>query len=324
MWRGRDWKSSLPKPENNSEENKTFEEVDAISVASTLEGNELAASDTHLLSVKDVSPVTSDTIVSFVGSEDVHAEPHEDMSPVDDGESRSATVSVSTVMATNETTTDNSNAGFSHDEINGTKNVGNVTELDSSGFDNEVILNNKGFVDEEPATTSMGSKTMLGGGESPGNQSESFFAGSLNELQNLSDVSQDDKEPARFCSPSMESVLLLMKQAVESGSALILDDKTLDADIIYEKSVAFAKSAPPGPVFMHRSRKRATPKSEKKEKNEKKEAGNLEVKREVATIAEKRRNARQTRNRLENIDEHCLHVAPQGSLGVDDLAKLLA
>ncbi|XP_031250659.1 CRS2-associated factor 1, chloroplastic [Pistacia vera] len=319
MWRGRDWKSSLPKPEN-----KTFEEVDAISVASTLEGNELATSDAHLLSVKDARPVTSDTIMSSVGSEDVHAEPHEDMSPVDDGESRSASASVSTVMAANETTFDNTNTGFLDDEINAPRNVyGSVTNLDSSGFDNEAILNNKGFVNEEPAPTSMGSETVLGGGESTGNHSESFFAGSLNrnELQNLSDVSQDDNGPARFCSPSMESVLLLMKEAVESGSALVLDDRTLDADSIYEKSVAFAKSAPPGPVFMHRSRKKAT---QKNEKNEKKETGDLEVKREVASFAEKRRNARQTRNRLENTDEHCLHVAPQGSLGIDDLAKLLA
>ncbi|XP_044464653.1 CRS2-associated factor 1, chloroplastic-like [Mangifera indica] len=297
MWRGRDWKSSLTKPETNSEENKTFEVVDAISVASTLEGNELAASDTHLISVKDVIPVTSDTVLSFVGSKDVDAEPHEDVTMVDDGKLSAATLSISTVMVTNENTPDNANTGFP-DLINATKNVySNVTKLDISGFDDdkseplsntyrcEVILNDKSFVDEEPATISLRSETVLGGVDSARRQSKSFFVDPLshNKLQNLSEVSEDDNAPPAFQSPHMESILLLMEQAVESGSAIVLDDATLDADNVYEKSVALANSAPPGPVFMHRPRKRA---AQKNERNENIEVGNFEVKREVATVAE--------------------------------------
>ncbi|KAG5007698.1 hypothetical protein JHK85_026240 [Glycine max] len=47
----------------------------------------------------------------------------------------------------------------------------------------------------------------------------------------------------------MEGILSLLEQAVEKGSALVLDDEYLDDDYIYQITVAFGKSAPPEPVY---------------------------------------------------------------------------
>ncbi|KAL9324970.1 hypothetical protein ACSQ67_005615 [Phaseolus vulgaris] len=58
----------------------------------------------------------------------------------------------------------------------------------------------------------------------------------------------DDSEPSR-CAPCTEGVLLLLDQAVEKGHALVLDDKFLDDDYIYQTTMAFAKSTPPEPLY---------------------------------------------------------------------------
>ncbi|KAK7379976.1 hypothetical protein VNO78_32280 [Psophocarpus tetragonolobus] len=55
-------------------------------------------------------------------------------------------------------------------------------------------------------------------------------------------------EPSKF-PPCTEGVLLLLEQAVEKGSALVLDDEFLNDDYIYQTTVALAKSAPPEPVY---------------------------------------------------------------------------
>ncbi|QCD86915.1 RNA-binding [Vigna unguiculata] len=54
----------------------------------------------------------------------------------------------------------------------------------------------------------------------------------------------DVSEPSK-CEPCTEGLLLLLDQAVEKGRALVLDDKFLDDDYIYQTSVAFSKSTPP-------------------------------------------------------------------------------
>ncbi|KAK7373092.1 hypothetical protein VNO80_06489 [Phaseolus coccineus] len=51
------------------------------------------------------------------------------------------------------------------------------------------------------------------------------------------------------CAPCTEGVLLLLDQAVEKGHALVLDDKFLDDDYIYQTTMAFAKSTPSEPFY---------------------------------------------------------------------------
>jgi len=127
--------------------------------------------------------------------------------------------------------------------------------------------------------------------------------------------------PQRKC---LDGVMLLLRQAVESGRAVILHDE-LDANTVYERSVTLAKSAPPGPVFQHRIRKVAGQKS-KKEKTENHEEQDVEIEVGATTVSEKRSNGNDTRSRkIEDFREVIPEVVvPHGSLRVDELAKLLA
>ncbi|VFQ65838.1 unnamed protein product [Cuscuta campestris] len=65
----------------------------------------------------------------------------------------------------------------------------------------------------------------------------------------------NSKKRESLKTPWTEGVSLLLNQAVESGSAVVLDDSCLDADIVYQRAVSLAQSAPPGPVFRHERKK---------------------------------------------------------------------
>ncbi|KAL2321313.1 hypothetical protein Fmac_030282 [Flemingia macrophylla] len=60
---------------------------------------------------------------------------------------------------------------------------------------------------------------------------------------------EDVTETSRSAAPCTEGVLLLLEQAVEKGSALVLNKEFLDGDYIYQTTVAFAESAPPDLVY---------------------------------------------------------------------------
>ncbi|KAK3210654.1 hypothetical protein Dsin_015360 [Dipteronia sinensis] len=319
MWRGQDWKSSLPKSDYDSEEAKEVE----VDGAPPLEGNGLAASCTDLLTVKEVSPDSLNTDISPIRSEDVHTEPREVLFSVDDAKPLSTTDAILNVPETKETTSDNS--GPCDDEVKAMGNINGDVNRTNGG---ETMLN---IVDEEPMATSVGSETILGDVDSTGTQSESAIIVSLNhdQLQSPSEVSEEHSEPSKLPGPDMEKVLLLMKQAVESGSAIVLDDAALDADTVYERSVDFAKSAPPGPVFRQRFKKvEAVQKGAKKDvwiSEVKKESEVFKVEKEAATVSQKRENMRQISKKTKSLDDkRCLDLVPQGSLRVDELAKLLA
>ncbi|XP_049405124.1 CRS2-associated factor 1, chloroplastic [Solanum stenotomum] len=130
--------------------------------------------------------------------------------------------------------------------------------------------------------------------------------------------------------PCTEGILLLWKQAIESGSAVLLDDSSIDADIVYQRAVALSTSAPPGPVFQHQ------PKKVSVQRRGEEEIGDLEVgctkldtpassRKETAVSGRKVNSTTSTRKeKLKGIREDYLNVVPKGSLGVDELAKLLA
>lgn len=130
----------------------------------------------------------------------------------------------------------------------------------------------------------------------------------------------DVSQLPRSAAPCMKGISLLLEQAIELGSALVLDKDLLDADNIYRTTVSFAKSAPPGPVFMkHRKEAAVVQKSDKQEAP----APALET-RETTTITTK--GTREKRSRIprkEKFDERFMNLVPHGTLGVDELAKLL-
>ncbi|XP_006644195.2 CRS2-associated factor 1, chloroplastic-like [Oryza brachyantha] len=123
----------------------------------------------------------------------------------------------------------------------------------------------------------------------------------------------------------MEVILLLLKQAVDSGLALVLNvNEFSDADDVYQKSVAFAKRAPRYPVFRHTPRK-----SHGARKNE--PAKNIRINKDleenkVSDHVRKKDNVMGASgmHRNDHAHEFLSDVVPQGTLRVDELAKLLA
>ncbi|CAI8619760.1 unnamed protein product [Vicia faba] len=122
----------------------------------------------------------------------------------------------------------------------------------------------------------------------------------------------------RSAAPCIKGISLLLEQAVEQGSALVLDKDLLDADNIYRTTVSFAKSAPPGPVFM-KHRKVAA----EVQKSDKQEAPTLETRETTAITTKGKREKSPRIRRKENFDERFMNLVPHGTLGVDELAKLL-
>jgi hypothetical protein len=169
----------------------------------------------------------------------------------------------------------------------------------------EVILDDRGYIDEMLITTSVESDTTL------------ERIGNMEKLQNVSEGSHVS-ELAKLNESYTQGVLELLKQAVEIGSAVVLD-ANLDADAVYQKAVAFAQSAPPGPVFRRQPRNTVVQKSEMQEN------GELEVK-QVTSFSKMGGGSerKSSKVRRKYFNEQYVDSVPQGSLRVDELAKLLA
>lgn len=182
-------------------------------------------------------------------------------------------------------------------------------------------MDDKSFSDRL-STSISGSDAMLG-------SSDSNIYGMVDPRADelLDDSGATDVSPlSRSAVPCMKEISLLLEQAVEQGSALVLDKDSLDADNIYQTTVSFAKSAPLGPVFMkHRKvvvQKRVKQEAPTSEISDKQEARTLKT-RETTAVTTKGKRENSPIRRRENFDERFQNVVPQGTLGVDELAKLL-
>ncbi|KAE8735380.1 CRS2-associated factor 2 [Hibiscus syriacus] len=296
MWRGNNWKSSFSKPAVNSGIEKTLA-IEA-SITRQLEGQEL--SPAYVLTVGSSSPLIS--------SQDSSIEQRESVETTLDG------VDFSSDESDSEANTSRSSISdylMSADD-----------ESESMPYGLEPILDNSGKANEESSAMPTKSHVRPGTPESSQNHSVSSVSDLLNhdKPEIVAEALPDINGPAETSSPCTDRVLHLMKQAVESGSAVVLDYATLDADEIYQRSVAFSQSAPPGPVFRRQPLKVAIQKNEQEE-----ESRNLEVK-EVTAVSYKRGNEKQASKtrRFKDMDEIHSDVVPKGSLRVDELAKLLA
>ncbi|KAG8051892.1 hypothetical protein GUJ93_ZPchr0001g31128 [Zizania palustris] len=124
----------------------------------------------------------------------------------------------------------------------------------------------------------------------------------------------------------MEGILILFKQAVDSGRALVLnEDEFADADAVYRKSVAFTKTAPRFPAFQLTLRK---PRTGKNEPDKHVVISKHPVGSKVSNHVKKKdgviRGSGMQRNDHDQAQEFLSDVVPQGTLRVDELAKLLA
>ncbi|XP_057467891.1 CRS2-associated factor 1, chloroplastic [Actinidia eriantha] len=316
MWRGRDWKSSLPKLVDDYEA-KNSEADGAIPIEPHLEVQAVTASlipksedDTSLRTLgRSTSPVSSDNL-GVVGGEvaSIVAEDHllyviDTSSLISDSISNTRNVRGSEAPSTC--------AGCSDDD----------SEPSTESHDSKILWQNSGFIKDESTPMSVGYDISLDSISSSENRQRplSVVPTGCNELQDSSEMLQNLNDPKRLSSPWMERVQLLLKEAIERGAALVLDDSSLDADIVYKRAVDLARSAPPGPVFRHRRRKVAVQKLEEPKTED------LEVK-EVMVVSEKQGSKRKsyTNQRMNDIKEEYLNVVPKGSLRLDELAKLLA
>ncbi|KAM2193745.1 hypothetical protein ACFX1R_027990 [Malus domestica] len=315
LWRGREWKSSLLNPENDLKEVNGSDVDDSTSIASTSCTSEVVGAEGS----EDLSPslyveprVTVDRVdrASTVGGTS-------ETKPISDVEGYINNKSEAKMNSDNSSTIPD-NIHYADDK---SKTTPHTSEI-------EPMLANAGCADEASPTAVMGSGTMAVPVESAETKLDSITAGpgSDENPQDASAGSQILSVPAKVSAPCTENVLLLLNEAIGRGSALILDESSLDADIIYQRSVALAQSAPPGPVFKHQRPKKVA--VLKRVKVVKQDGGDSEVKeitvsvkRGSEKIQKKGSKVQRTRDFGENLLDN---VVPQGSLRVDELAKLLA
>lgn len=333
VWRGQKWKSSLPKLDNGYKEAKTSNIDDAISIAAPLEDQEVSA-NTSKISANDTSLETLGSSMSSIHSVDVDVG-CEDLSSRETVYQSVGTEVDSNMGKTNRIETIVDLTGCSDDEPepgNALMTVGidDKSETMSSKCGSDAMLDDKGYT-YEGLQTNVGSDINAGtvGNTASRVEAHRVENSTQDKLLDVSEVVQDLNEPARLSAPWTEGVLLLRKQAIDNGSAVILDDSSLDDDIIYQRAVAIARSAPPGPVFRHRFRKTAVQKLEEQEsgdikKVEEQETGDLEVMGNTLVSSERREKKSRNIKRPKDFDELYQDVVPQGSLRVDELAKLLA
>ncbi|KAL3623833.1 CCR4-Not complex caf1 ribonuclease subunit Caf1 [Castilleja foliolosa] len=163
------------------------------------------------------------------------------------------------------------------------------------------------------------------------NHSEAFkqTAESDTTLENTEEqLNSTNEQMIHSGTPWTEEILLLREQAVENGMALVFDDHSSDADTVFQKSVAFAKTAPRGPVFGNRRKKQFVAVQEKNEQGQgddskQEKAGAVLL---TAVTVSGQKNERKTKRdgSMKEIKADYLNIVPQGNLRVDELAKLLA
>ncbi|ERN15076.1 hypothetical protein AMTRI_Chr05g57720 [Amborella trichopoda] len=141
-------------------------------------------------------------------------------------------------------------------------------------------------------------------------------------------VSEDSERKGRM---AVLGVLRLRERAVVEGMAVVLDEKSyIDANIVYDRAVKLALTAPKDPVFVHnRHNKREVLVNKGKERGSelrgRENVGVVQVKakesseRKVKEGSERKKSSVKVQKRREvHFD-----AIPHGNLAVDELAKLL-
>ncbi|XAR67038.1 hypothetical protein NMG60_11013451 [Bertholletia excelsa] len=311
MWRGRNWKSSLTKWEpdfgaENSEGDGAIStsanlEIE-VATSSSVPGSE-ACTNLSLLGTNTSSMLSNSVGVLERKHASTEVEDHLTIS-----NDRSSPVSESVPDTSNGYRSETLSTSDGHDNDN--------SEYLAENHESKITLYDRNSDNDETIDMSVGSDTNLEDISSTNNRlSLSSVVGSAhNELQCTSEMSQNLQ--TSICT---EGVILLWKEAIESGAAVVLDEASLDCDVVYRTAVDLALSAPPGPVFRYRHRKVAIQNSEEQK------AEDSEVE-EVKLISRKGEGERKgsTNKRRKERKEDYLSVVPQGSLRVDELAKLLA
>lgn len=314
MWRGRDWKSSLPSIGSDPEGVKARGANEATVVAPSIEEQDA--------SVEDATPNHLNS--TSLGSAVLGREGNEELDPTVAEKSVSADVdSLTAMMRASDSISNNMEATRTDDHKMHTHNT--LDDFESwtaeSGGESET---DSGYEYSDLDEAEPMEQSRFDAVEAAGNSETKVGGSSLvdpaieDKLTYTSEASQTLNKPIGNIT---DGVLQLLRQAIDNGSAVVLDDSALDADVVYQQSVAFSQSAPPAPVFRHQLRKKvAVDKSEEQPSRE------LEVRKEEIAVSaeegnEKKKDSKTKKNK--KFGEYNFSL-PQGSLGVDELAKLLA
>ncbi|CAK8579514.1 unnamed protein product [Lathyrus sativus] len=297
MWRGRNWKSSLPdlgddqkeanKIDVGNENYKTLESEALDVTAPSLQNN----------NTKNASNVSHDTS-------------HKVEVPCPTKNSKQSTTVIAEASLPKDHDAETTNfATDSYGEPKPYRSISPVTTISHDG--SHIECPSKAMNDRHGTVDIMDDKSVTHSLSTSISRSGAMLGDSA-----TTDVSLLPRSAA----PCMKGILLLLEQAIELGSALVLDKDLLDADNIYRTTVSFSKSAPHGPVFMkHRKEAAVVQKSDKQEAP----APALET-RETTTITTKGTRQKSPRIRSKGkFDERFMNLVPHGTLGVDELAKLL-
>jgi len=323
MWRGPNWKSSIPdrgddlKEANKIVDDKKFEPRPS-------EALEISAPSLQKNPVEHASNLSHDASISSCSSAGTLDKVEVPYPNENSRQSISEVTELTSLTEVYEIET----ANVATDSWAEPDPLSPSSSMTLSHYNNSSEGSPRPMSDNHGAEDIMDSQTCCGGLSASISGSDATVGGGDNYFNGMVDPHSDKLQDAlgeadvsqlpRSAAPCMKEILLLFEQAVEKGSALVLDKDSLDADNIYQKTVAFAKSASPGPVFeKHRKSVAAV------QKGHKKEGSTLETK-ETTTVSTKGVKAKSTKiSRKANFDDQLLNVVPQGTLGVDELAKLL-
>ncbi|XP_022999431.1 CRS2-associated factor 1, chloroplastic isoform X1 [Cucurbita maxima] len=300
LWRGKDWKSSLPYVERNPVGAKARGTNEGTISAPSIEEREASVENTSLI----------DQDLMSLGSAGLSTGGNEELDPLVAEKSVSADFDSLTAM------------------MRKSNSLANADDMEATGSDVQEMNTDSTCDDSESWSTMSGGETETDSGHENSDFDEAepmeqsrfnaiAAAGNLEtKVGGTSEATQALNKPASY---AMDGVLQLLKQAVENGGALVLDDSSLDADVIYRRAVAFSQSAPPEPVFRHQPKKKVAV-----DKGPEQTSRELEVKEESAVSVERGSGKKDSKTKKKKNFGEYNFSSPQGSLGVDELAKLLA
>ncbi|KAE9607564.1 hypothetical protein Lal_00026564 [Lupinus albus] len=336
MWRGQNWKSTLPDVEDVSNGASEVDVNNEIYKALPSDAQELSEPPNSL--VEAVSNLSHDTTISTCSSDVTFDEVEvpiltenskQPVSTITDSASLTKIIKVKTTRNVTDfyeaETTNNVKGSYGEPEAyRSTSPSMTISDYDSCAkYPSEAMNGSHGTEDRMDNKSSSDS---LSASVSRSDEIQGAVDNYINGMEDphadklLDDSGAGDVSPLA-ASPCTDEILLLLEQAVEKGSALVLDEVPLDADKIYQTTVSFSKSASPGPVF--RTHKRVAAKKSKKQEvssSETKETYTVAI--EVNPIKVKREKSSKIPKRG-NFDQF-MNVIPQGTLGVDELANLLS
>ncbi|KAL8120031.1 CRS2-associated factor 1, chloroplastic [Apium graveolens] len=314
MWRGRDWKSQFPE-----EENVEKSKIDSTSSTSHLEGQVITGAhhSSEIVEHNNVNTSPSPSVGEGVDIDErkkLRADVDEDITSGSSDKYTSAPP-LEMVMRVCESKI---NRSCSDSTADGTEILTN-----SSGT--PIIVTGTSIDDGAATVISGGSEKILSDANGKAPQI-------CNEVQDVYENLTGPYEANDMKMRWMEGVIMLRNKAIEGGSAVVLEKSCLNADIVYERAVTLAKSAPKGPTFEKRPRKVAVKKYDASKAGELEaytsKAESVEAVEEKAVIDISARdrsvNKSFTNQRKKSLRGEFSSIVPNGSLRVDELAKLLA